>query len=472
MTTTNLLPQELEESRVFWDSDQGLAELLIRKYGDVLMHCPELGGWFAWSGSKWTKNSVDMKELAKNVGKELLVEAVEALQDTSRDELIQRARNALKEHRTEVMIRNTETDSRIHADSKLFDAKPKLFNTLSGTIDLQTGNHRNHDRNDVITKLANVAYDAKAKAQKWERFLARVLPDENIRRYVQKIAGYSLSGEMSGQEFYIHHGSGSNGKSTFFDTLLTIMDEYAGTFNINALMMAKEMGGDKPNSDVVSLRGKRLAVTSESESGQHLRESLIKGLTGDKYITARDLHKPKITFERTFKIHMHVNHKPIISGTGTAIWRRVRLIPWTVTIPDDEKNPDLVEELLKESPGILNWLLKGYEMYKQEGLKPPKAIEDETDKYRESMDRIGNFLREECFINSEIDLEANTKYWTTKNDLYIKYSQWCDLNNMNPLASNKFGEQIKERFPESEATKRVGGKRAKIWKGIGILADQ
>lgn len=164
------------------------------------------------------------------------MDAVAEQNNAVRDQLIQRARNALKDHETQAMINSAKTDPRIHAEARIFDAKPKLLNVLTGTIDLENRNHRNHNRNDVITKLANVAYDAKATALKWERFLARVLPDEEVRSYVQKIAGYSLSGEMTGQEFYIHHGSGANGKSTFFDTILTILDEYTGALDINTLL--------------------------------------------------------------------------------------------------------------------------------------------------------------------------------------------------------------------------------------------
>lgn len=212
-----------------------------------------------------------------------------------------------------------------------------------------------------------------------------------------------------------------------------------------------------------------MVVTSESESGQHLREALVKSLTGDKYITARELYKAPVQFERTFKIHMHVNHKPQITGTDYGIWRRVRLIPWTVTIPEDQRNPNLVEELLEESSGILNWLLTGYEMYQQEGLKAPTMVEAATQAYREDMDRIGKFLKAECFLSGEVDLEGKPKYWTIKNDLYQRYAKWCEENRMKPLASNKFGEQIMERYPDSEGTKKVADKRARIWKGIGLL---
>src|SRR5215211_2857660 len=286
--------------------------------------------------------------------------------------------------------------------AELFDADPYLLNVQNGTVDIRSGKLRPHDRADLITKIAPISYDQSAIADRWQSFIERVLPDEEVRRYVQKAIGQALTGVADEQAFYINHGVGDNGKNTLYDTILTLLGDYADTMNIDVLMEKRNGSGASP--ELAKLKGIRFAVASESDENQRLKPGLIKRLTGDKYIEARALYKDPMKFQRTHTLFMHVNHRPEIADTGHAMWRRVRLIPWTVRIPAHEKDRRLPYKLGQELSGILNWALEGYRLYVEEGLEPPQAVQEATDEYRKDMDKLGQFIDDKC-VTGQPDLD-------------------------------------------------------------------
>jgi putative DNA primase/helicase len=396
MTDTNIaVPEQQNLHDIdYITTDSGNADRLIREYGREFAYCEPLGGWLHWKGMRWQVDNAAIWERARSVGKAWQREAAEADDRSEADRLWQHGRYTLSEPGLRRMIALAERDSRVRVSPKTFDSDPYLLNVENGTIDIRTGELRSHGRADLITKLAPVSYDPEASAERWDTFIKRVLPDEDIRRYVQKAVGQALTGKVEQQAFYVNHGFGENGKSTFFDTFITLLGDYAGTIDIDVLMARKQSGNATP--ELANLKGKRLVVTSENEHGQRLKEGLVKRLTGDKTITARDLYKGVMTFERTFKLFMHVNHRPEITGTDHAMWRRVRLIPWTERITPEEKDVYLLDKLEAELSGILTWALEGYRLYMEEGLEPSAAVQEATDQYRDDMDKLTQFLKDEC----------------------------------------------------------------------------
>jgi len=360
------------------------------------------------------------------------------------------------------MISLAQKDGRVRVSPELFDSDPYLLNVHNGTVDIRSGELRDHNRTSLITKLAPVSYDPKASATRWDAFIERVLPDNDIRRYVQKAVGQALTGKVEQQAFYVNHGFGENGKSTLFDTIISMMGEYAGTIDIDVLMARKQNGNATP--ELAALKGKRLIVSSENEQGQRLKEGLIKRLTGDKTITARELYKGVMTFERQFKLFMHVNHRPEITGTDHAMWRRVRLIPWEVRITQQEKDPHLLDKLEQELSGILNWALTRYRLYLKEGLEPPEKVVVATEQYRDDMDKVTQFIADECVTGEE-------GFYVTKDRLYNAYKDWCAENGVYLEQKRKFGERMVEKEYVSNQRQMVAGKQVRVWRGIGLLSE-
>jgi len=271
----------------------------------------------------------------------------------------------------------------------------------NGTICLQTGKLREHRREDLITQLACVEFDASAECPKFEETVGLALRgDVEMMEYVQRILGYSLSGSAGESILPIAQGDGNNGKSTIWGSVVGILGDYAMLAGERLLM---DHGKQDHPTSVASLYQKRIVAISEPEKGCKLNESRVKELTGESIITARKMHQNEWTFRRTHTFWMSTNHMPAIRGTDLGIWRRIKLIPMTVNMADvvTEIIPAYVEWLIdNEGPGILNWLLEGSRAYwADKKLDEPRIVRAATDEYRKEQDTVGRFIDEDFVVN-------------------------------------------------------------------------
>jgi putative DNA primase/helicase len=224
--TTSFDPHRIEPTTNLIDyrtTDAGNADRLIGDFGRDFRYCEPMGGWLHWNGVRWKVDNAAIWECAKSVGKALQREAAEADNKNDADRLWQHGRYSLGEPGMRRIISLAEKDSRVRVEPQTFDADHYLLNVLNGTIDLRTGQMRDHDRDDLITKLAPVSFDPKAKAPAWYRFVRRMMPNGLTRRYLRKAAGQALAGAQDEQAFYLNQGIGDNGKNTFYDALLAIV---------------------------------------------------------------------------------------------------------------------------------------------------------------------------------------------------------------------------------------------------------
>jgi putative DNA primase/helicase len=333
-----------------------------------------------------------------------------------------------------------------------FDCDPWLMAVANGTIDLRTGKLRESDRSDLITMSAPVTYSEVATAPTWEKFLERVLPDPDVRQYVQKAAGYSITGDVSEQVLFFPYGGGANGKSTLLNTLRRILGSYGRQASPDLLMF--KYGNEHPTA-MADLRGRRLVTTAEVQEGRRMAEVMVKQLTGGDTITARRMREDFSSFEPTHKIWLAANHKPIIRGTDHAIWRRIRLIPFTVEIPEAEQDPMLAKILETEAEGILRWLVVGCLMWQREGLESPAPIRAAVDDYRYEMDQVGQFIADRCDMNPTVLTGASV--------LRKAYEAWCEANGERPMSATAFGLRLQEK-----GLRRIRSRRGSEYEGIGI----
>jgi putative DNA primase/helicase len=275
-------------------------------------------------------------------------------------------------------------------------------------------------------------------------------------QFVQRAVGYSLTGNTREQVIFIAHGTGRNGKSTFTTTLLSLLGEYGQQTPTETLMVKR---GDSIPNDLARLKGTRLVAAMESDEGRRLSEALIKQLSGGDRIPARFMRAEWFEFQPTFKIWLATNHKPVIRGTDLAIWRRIRLVPFTVTISEQEEDKQLGEKLQAEFPGILRWAVEGCLAWQQHGLGMPEAVKNATAGYREEMDVLGAWVAECCVI--EPNAKAGAK------ELYASYTAWCEAGGERALSQRAFGLQLGERGFERY---RGTGKKH-MWRGIGLKSD-
>jgi putative DNA primase/helicase len=255
---------------------------------------------------------------------------------------------------------------------------------------------------------------------------------------------------------FILYGGGSNGKSTFIRTIETLVGQYATATSTETLLV-KKGGGAIPN-DIANLHGARFVSAVEAEAQRTLAESLIKRLTGGDTMSARYLYKEYFSFVPTSKIWLATNHKPTIRGTDRAIWRRIRLIPFDVTIPTIEQDKDLGSKLERELPGILQWAVKGCLAWQQQGLNPPSVVDKATHAYQKEMDVLSQFLNDCC--------RPRAGAVVTKNDLYNEYVQWCQENG-EPFLSKR---ELNTRLVEKDI-KSARSATARLWLGIELVSQ-
>ncbi|GHU12348.1 hypothetical protein FACS1894161_0380 [Spirochaetia bacterium] len=237
------------------------------------------------------------------------------------------------------------------------DTNPWLLNVENGTVDLRTGELREHRQEDMITKIAHVTYDKNADCPIWRNFLMEIMNyNAELIRFIQTAAGWAITGNTSEQSMFILFGTGANGKSTFLNTIMNLLGDYAIATPTETFM---KKSGDQITNDIARLRGTRSVTTTEAEQRRRLSEPLIRQITGNDRMTARFLYGEFFSFVPTFKIFMATNHKPVIKGTDHGIWRRIKLIPFTNRIPEEKQDKNLEEKLRAEASGILNWLLEG-----------------------------------------------------------------------------------------------------------------
>ena len=285
---------------------------------------------------------------------------------------------------------------RLPAAADQFDRAPMLLGAQNGVIDLRNGELMPHAREHMISQVCQTIYDPDAPCPRWERFLSEIMDgDAEMIAALQRLAGYFLTGDVSVQILPIFYGPGGNGKNVFLDTILGIMGPHAAEAP-EGLVTARK--NDEHPTEIASLCGRRLVVASENEEGKKLRIGLVKKITGNKFLTGRFMRQDYFQFERTHKTVLVTNNKPVVSETGNAIWRRLRLVPFSVTIPDDKQDSQLVEKLKAEWPGILAWIVRGSVAWweNQCKLEFPEAVLSATAEYRNDNDVVGEFLASKC----------------------------------------------------------------------------
>lgn len=317
------------------------------------------------------------------------------------------------------------------------DRHKLLLNTPTGIIDLRSFETRPNDPLMYFTKSTSVGRSEGTKCPLWLSFLDDIFSgDRELIRYIQKAVGYSLSGLTDEQCTFFCYGTGRNGKTTFLDIIRCIFGNYASNIQPETIMV--RTSNSTANSDIARLKGARLVTSVEPNEGVRLNEGLLKQLTGDDVVTARKLYGEEFEFKPEFKLWMATNHKPIIRGTDTGIWRRIHLIPFIVQIPEDKVDRKLREKLMQELEGIFEWCLEGMRLYNSEGLKKPAVVAQAIEQYRGEMDTISKFL-EECTVPAPL-------HCVKAKDLYNVYVRWCEQNGEYKMTNTKFGMEMVKRY--------------------------
>ena len=405
----------------------------------------EVDQWRVWGAGRWAKDVTrEIDRRAEETARAILAEAHGAEDGELRKAIGVWALKSQSDLRVQAMVKRAR--HRVAATLDQFDTEPMLFNCKTGTIDLTTGVLRPHRREDMLTMICPVEYDPGATCPRWDRFLAEIMAgDDGMMGYLQRLAGYFLTGNIEEQVLPIFHGGGANGKTVLTDTLAGIIGPYA--YKAPAGMLTVKHRDEHP-CEIAALMGKRLVVASETEEGRKLRVQLVKELTGDQTLTGRFMRQDYFSFRRTHATILVTNNKPLIAEQSHAAWRRLQLVPFTVTIPEARQDKDLAKKLKGDWPGILAWAVRGCLDWQAKGLRPPERVEAATAAYRAEEDQVAAFLADCC--------TQAPGYRTAKNVLRAAYDQWCKAAGEEPMDNRTFTQRMRAHGFEDKVVKADG----------------
>jgi putative DNA primase/helicase len=433
-TIGSKLPDALLENLVNYPpTDAGNAESFRDLFGREFCYVPQIGKWFHWNGVQWGEDDAAYLAMLDTV--RLRARAAMALVDGDRRKKILGWTQASESH-AKLSAALLIAQSLLRKNVADFDCGSYVLPCANGVVDLRTGHLRSPTPDDFPHRCTHVNYDPTIEFPRWLQFLDEVFPgNKHLVEFIHRAVGYTLTGDTSEQCFFILHGAGANGKSTFLGILEDLLGDFA--LATSARTFKDHQGHDGIPNDIARMCGVRLVKAIEFKEGARLNEERIKALTGGDRVAARFLYHELFDFVPTFKLWLAVNRKPVIRGTDEAIWRRIRLIPFQATFPQGKRDPRLKDKLRKELPGILAWAVQGCLKWQRKGLKPPQRVKRETQNYRTESDVIERFLKERTVCKGGVKVTAS--------ELYNAYHEWCAENRETSVSATAFGRGLVEK---------------------------
>jgi len=441
-------------AKSYFRSDYGNGQRFVDRYSKMVHWVPTWKKWLVWDGSRWELDTGEqVTRLAHSTALHIYDEAKNTEDQDEQKAIAKFAIQSQARVKIEAMLASAAPYLTVQHTE--LDKDPWLLNVENGTLDLRTGELKSPDPKDLIMKIVPVRFNPDAGAPIFTAFLERILPEESVRSFMERAVGLALTGITTEHVLPFLYGTGANGKTTLINAVLQITGDY-GQQAAPDLLLAKS--GAHP-TELADLFGARFVASVEVEDGRRLAESLIKQLTGGDRIKARRMHENFWEFDPTHKVFLAANHKPVVRGTDHGIWRRVKLIPFEVTIPDDEQDKDLPDKLKAELSGILAWAVRGCLEWQEHGLEEPEAVTKATREYRSEMDVLAAFLEEECYLSETAE--------TTSKALWNAWRRWAEEAGEKAGTQTAFGRRLAERGLIN--VKTGPRKDRKGWRGIGLL---
>ena len=414
-------------------TDQWLADRVVARFEGRVRYMPEAEKWLAWTGTHWREDAMSAAEgiiieLLKQIGEEEVYEHTPAKE---RAKMRQHIESASTFRHVKTLIA-ADPDVKIAAES--LDADLWVLNTPGGLVDLRTGERRPSEPRDLVRFITAVGPDSELRPTRWLQFLEEVTGgDKELQAYLQRLAGYGLTGSTDEQVLVFLYGTGGNGKSKFVNALGGMMGAYAKTAAMETFTASYF---DRHSTDIAHLMGARLVLSTETQAERRWDEARVKALTGGEPVTARFMRQDNITFVPRFKLIFSGNHKPAIRHVDPAMQRRIHLVPFTHKPP----TPDtaLGEKLQAEYPGILAWAIAGTRLWLEQGLQPPQIVLDTTEEYMEEQNAFGRWLAERAETRSGVKTSATR--------LYADWKEWCVVNGEHAGAQPAFGSRLRALY--------------------------
>lgn len=444
--------------RKFEWNDDGNAERIVRLFGSSLRWSPLLDRWLRYDGGAWRETKTGGEKAALELFRQLgqLEAGFYSTEEYSKGrgkvsspqldflEWVQDQKSTAKVKAAAQMVKFSAA---LDASPAEFDVQPMLLNAPNGIIDLFSGELLEHDPALMLRRQIPVRYDPNAKARRWDAFLERVMPSADMRDYLQRIIGYSITGRTDEQVVFFHVGPPATGKSVFLRIIEAVLGEFSRVVPPTTLLNKKM---EQHPTDVMGMEGRRVLQASETPEGARLDEALVKRLSGEETVSARGMGQDFRDFRIVGKVHLVTNHDPHISD-DPAVHRRLHYIPWTVQIPVQQRNTMLAEQIIREElEGVLAWAVRGTRRWLEDRLERPMEAEMARAEYIASEDEFGQFVEEELIVGS---VDA----FTPSRELYRRYRFWCEGRGIKPMSAVALGRKLSRRGIPPARTKAARG---------------
>jgi putative DNA primase/helicase len=415
---------DLDSQRPPAFTDEALALLFASRHAGKLRYVAGSSKWFIYDGKQWkADDTLHAFDMARRVCRQASAECNKA----------KVAGNLASAKTVASVERLAKADRRMAATMEQWDVDPMLLNTPQGVVDLVTGRVREHRASDFLTRMTAVGPDGDCPT--WIEFLNRVTAEDlELQAFLQRKAGYALTGLTREHALFFLYGLGANGKSVYLNTLAGILAEYHRTAAIETFTASTV---DRHPTDLAGLRGARLVTAIETEEGRRWAESRIKSLTGGDRIAARFMRQDYFEFSPQFKLVIAGNHKPGLRSVDEAIRRRFNLIPFTVHIPPEERDETLTDRLKAEWPGILAWMVQGCLEWQREDLAPPAVVKAATAEYLEAEDAMATWIDDKC--------DRSSQSTTSSTDLFLSWKNWADAAGEPSGTQRRFSQKLEDR---------------------------
>ncbi|GAA0431080.1 phage/plasmid primase, P4 family [Streptomyces luteireticuli] len=414
----------------YGSSDVLNAHALVAFTRGTIKHAPGLG-FYMWTGKVWERSDTRIRQAIHYMGAALTVAAAELTaqhqekggdpKDDPGTRLQKTALGFTLTRNIDSLIRELRAVPSVHVDASDFDAHPELLTFANGTVDLRSGELRPHDKGDLLTYGLDIDYRPEAECPRWLSFLLEVFPSHpELADYFRRLVGYGITGSVAEQCFTVLWGKGANGKSVATDTLTSVFRPITKT---TAFSTFEEKSNSGIPNDIAALRGSRLVMASEGESGKPMSEAILKRASGKDMMTARFMRQEFFEFKPSFLIVLSTNHKPRFKGQDEGLWRRVRMIPFTRYFAPHERDPYLDQKLTAEAEGIAAWAVRGAMEWYASGLQDPPVIAEATREYRETSDALAGFF-------PGVLERGDDGQQMPGGDAFTSYLDWCEAENL------------------------------------------
>jgi putative DNA primase/helicase len=425
-----------------------------------IRYSPEWRRWLMWTGKQWKLDSLnEIRRWAKQTIREFYAQAAGIADDHERRRAEEHARKSESAAAIRSMLACAEAEKGVPIAVEELDRDPWLLNCNNGTIDLRTGQLRPHRPADMITKLCPVDFDPDATCPLFELFVNRILPG-GLVEYARRFFGYALTGLVIEKVCFCFFGVGNNGKTTLLELFRFILGPYAAQVMIDSLMTRRAQETNASLADLADLRGARFVTTSETEEGQRLAEGKLKYLTGMGEVKTCRKYENPITFVPTHKIFMDANHRPVVRGTDEAIWSRLKVIPFTVSIPPKEIDKDLLTKLKAEAPGVLAWAVRGCLAWQQSGLCEPLAVRDSVSSWKSEDDPYREFFEDRC--------EFDPAHSVPVTDMWMAFTTWGTENGLRYPSREGLQDRLHQKGCSKAVLRDPSGRQVRSWKGVKL----